>query len=88
MGAGSSGLEALSKLSVNLSATEVLERGDVFVCYNMYLTKSNFTFSCSAPMKRYGRTMKKLMLRYLVPHLPSGTIDFKGLARGQFCTSL
>src|SRR6266702_8936457 len=32
----------------------------------MYLTKSNFTFSCSAPMKRYGRTMKKLMLRYLV----------------------
>jgi hypothetical protein len=31
----------------------------------MYLTKSNFTFSCSAPMKRYGRTMKKLMLRYL-----------------------
>jgi hypothetical protein len=31
----------------------------------MYLTKSNFTFSCSAPMQRYGRTMKKLMLRYL-----------------------
>ena len=24
----------------------------------------------------------------VVPHLPSGPIDFKGLARGQFCTSL
>jgi hypothetical protein len=30
-----------------------------------YLTKSNFTFSCSAPLKRLGRTMKKLMFRYL-----------------------
>ena len=31
----------------------------------MYLTKSNFTFSCLAPLKRLGRTMKKLMFRYL-----------------------
>src|SRR6266849_9453553 len=34
----------------------------------MYLTKSNFTFSCSTPLKRLGRTMKKLMCKYLSEH--------------------
>ena len=41
---------------------------------HMYLTKSNFTFSCSASMKRYGRTMKKLMLRYLLPETRYGSV--------------
>src|SRR6267142_534832 len=56
-------LEVLCSSKLNFKILEMNFQNERTV--SMYLTKSNFTFSCSAPMKRYGRTMKKLMLRYL-----------------------